>query len=151
MDVEKVIREYIDRTVHMSLATSRDGQPWVCEVHFTYDEGLNLYFRSLASRRHSQEIAENPRVAGDIIDKYDLGETVVGVYFEGRASMVTDRKEIEKITPHFIDRLNQNDSIIEEALTEDGHKMYKITVTGWCVFGRFGQPSGQKYQLKWND
>ncbi len=72
MDVEKIIREYIDKTIHLSLATSSDNKPWVCEVHFAYDEQLNLYFRSLKSRRHSQEIAKNPNVAGNIIDKFGI-------------------------------------------------------------------------------
>jgi hypothetical protein len=31
----------------------------------------------------------------------------------------------------------------------DGHKFYKITVSKWYAFGRFGQPNGQKYELEW--
>jgi uncharacterized protein YhbP (UPF0306 family) len=81
MDKEATLREYIDKTIHMSLATVSGTTPWVCEVHFAYDNDLNLYFRSLKSRRHSQEIASNPNVAGNIIDKYGLEDAVVGVYF----------------------------------------------------------------------
>lgn len=88
VNVEKYVREYIDATVHMSLATVSGDAPWVCEVHFAYDDTLNLYYRSLTSRRHSQEIAANPKVAGNIIDKYGLGDAVVGVYFEGTAELV---------------------------------------------------------------
>ncbi len=49
MDVEKVIREYLPKVIHMSLATCVDNRPWVCEVHFVYDDDLNLYWRSTRS------------------------------------------------------------------------------------------------------
>jgi uncharacterized protein YhbP (UPF0306 family) len=96
MDVEKIIRENIDKTVHMSLATVKDNKPWVCEVHFAYDENLNLYFRSLTSRRHSQEIAQNPNVAGNIVRQHNLGEYPTGVYFEGTAKLLQVGDEQDK-------------------------------------------------------
>ena len=151
IDVEQVVRENIDNTVHMSLATVHDNMPWVCEVHFAYDDDLNLYFRSLKSRRHSQEIAKNPNVAGNIIDKYALGEAVVGVYFEGTSELLEAGDEQNKAAECIKDRLKANDDIIEDASHEHGHKIYKITVKNWYVFGRFGGPSGQKHKLKWND
>ena len=66
MDIEKLIREYLPQIIHLSLGTSANNKPWVCEVHFAYDESLNLYYRSLTLRRHSQEIAENPNF-GNIV------------------------------------------------------------------------------------
>ncbi len=79
LDVEKVIREYIADLYHLSLATSSNDSPWVCEVHFAYDDDLNLFFRSLASRRHSQEIKDNSHVAGNIVRQHSLADTAVGV------------------------------------------------------------------------
>lgn len=52
----------------MSLATSADNKPRVCEVYFVYDTDLNFYFRSKTSRRHSQEIAKNPYVSANIVE-----------------------------------------------------------------------------------
>ena len=43
-EIEKIIREYITKIPHMSLAAVSDNKPWVCEVHFAYDNDLNLYF-----------------------------------------------------------------------------------------------------------
>jgi uncharacterized protein YhbP (UPF0306 family) len=94
VDVEQVIRDYLPEVGHMSLGTSSNNRPWVCEVHFTYDDNLNLYFRSLASRRHSQEIAANPNVAGNIVKQFQLGESPVGTYFEGTAQMLTSDEEL---------------------------------------------------------
>ncbi len=150
MDVERVIREYIDKSLHMSLATSRDNKPWVCEVHFVYDDQLNLYFRSLQSRRHSQEIAVNPNVAGNIVKQHAKDETPHAIYFEGTAERLTDENERQKISPVFQSRQGAKDTIVDEARREDGHQFYKITVTNWYAFGKFDQPSFQKYELRWN-
>jgi uncharacterized protein YhbP (UPF0306 family) len=150
MDVEKIVREYIDKTVHMSLATVSGKKPWVCEVHFAYDDKLNLYFRSLSSRRHSQEIAANPNVAGNIIDKYAVGDAVVGVYFEGMAEQLGPGDAQNKAFEAMHQRVNTASDAIEEATSPEGHQFYKITVENWYVFGRFGGESGQKHQLPWN-
>lgn len=149
VDVEKVVREYIGKTVHMSLATVSGDAPWVCEVHFAYDDNLNLYFRSLKSRRHSTEIAVNPKVAGNIIDKYGLGDPVVGVYFEGTTELLEADDEQSLAAECLKNRLKIQDDIVAEAANEEGHQFYKISVASWYVFGRFGGPLGQKYQLEW--
>ena len=149
IDVEKVIREYLPKIVHMSLATSKDNKPWVCEVHFAYDEDLNLYFRSLASRRHSQEIAANPNVAGNIVVQHELGVAPVGVYFEGTAERLTAGPDQDKAFACIKQRLGASDEILAEAQRDDGHQFYKISVKNWYVFGKFDQEKGQKYQLKW--
>lgn len=150
LDVEKIVKEYIDKSLHMSLATVSGDKPWVCEVHFVYDDNLNLYWRSLASRRHSQEIAVNPNVAGNIVRQHSLDDYPHAIYFEGNAELLSDRKEQQKIFPLFQKRLGADESILDEAQKDDGHKIYKITVENWYAFGKFGETSGQKYELKWN-
>jgi len=150
MDVEKIIREYIPLVLHMSLATTKDNTPWVCEVHFAYDTDLNLYFRSLASRRHSQEIVANSKVAGSIVKQYAPDDEPVGVSFEGTAKKLESGDEQNTAFECIKERLGASDDILEEAKRADGHQFYKITVANWYVFGRFGGPSGQKYQLEWN-
>jgi uncharacterized protein YhbP (UPF0306 family) len=151
MDVEKTIREYIAPLAHMSLATAKNNIPWVCEVHFACDEGLNIYFRSLPSRRHSLEIAGNSHVAGNIVRQHQPGEVPVGVYFEGLAKVLTTGPEQDKAFMALHAKFNLGQEILEEARRADGHKFYKITVNNWYLFGRFDGPSGQKYQLAWND
>lgn len=151
MDIEKIIREYITKTVHMSLATVRDNKPWVCEVHFAYDNDLNLYFRSLKSRRHSLEIAENPNVSGNISPQYSLEEGCGGaIYFEGQAQLLETEPEIRSALPAFEKCLGKDEDIVGEALTEDGHKVYKVTVENWYAFGKFGQEESGKYELRWH-
>lgn len=151
MDIEAIIREYVNKTIHMSLGTSTpDGKPWVCEVHFVYDDNLNLYWRSLSSRRHSLEIADNPNVAGNIVRQHSLEEYPHAIYFEGEAVLVDDINEQKKILPLFETRLGADADTLEEAQEPDGHKFYKVTVKNWYAFGKFGGDSGKKFTLEWN-
>lgn len=149
VNVEQIIQEYIDKSLHMSLATVSENKPWVCELHFAYDENLNLYFRSLTSRRHSQEISRNPYVAGNIVRQHKLDEYPHAIYFEGRAELVADEGEFQKLFGYFKQRQDVDESIINDAKKEDGHKFYKVTVENWYAFGKFGGDRGMKHKLVW--
>jgi len=152
IDVEQVIREYLPEVVHMSLATSKDNRPWVCEVHFAYDDGLNLYFRSTPARRHSQNIVENPYVAGNIVKQVGLGEPCSGeVCFEGTAELVKyDSPEFDTVSQIFDARLSIGAEKIQEAKNPEGNQFYKISVTNFAVFGNFDGQGSKKYELVWN-
>lgn len=150
MHVEQIVREYIDKSLHMSLATVSGDKPWVCEVHFVYDDNLNLYWRSLKSRRHSQEIAANPNVAGNIVEQHTIDKIPHAIYFEGKAELIEDEVIIREVSSLFQARLGAGENIIDDALTDDGHKFYKVTVENWYAFGKFGGDKGQKHHLRWN-
>jgi uncharacterized protein YhbP (UPF0306 family) len=150
MNIEQVVRDNIDNTIHMSLATTRDNHPWVCEVHFAYDDYLNLYYRSLSSRRHSEEIALNPNVAGNIVKQHALDEYPLGVYFEGTAELLQPGAEQNKAFELLRERVHAADTALEDASKDDGHKFYKITVKNWYVFGKLDDNGGRKHLLEWN-
>lgn len=151
VDIEQVVREYLPDVIHLSLATSKSNKPWVCEVHYAFDEDLNLYFRSLTSRRHSQEIAANPQVAGNVVRQHQPGEAGLGVYFEGVAEQL---KGVKTDHPAYIalnSRFGAGQKIVDEAKRADGHQFYKITVNTWYVFGKLEkEPGPKKYELSWN-
>jgi nitroimidazol reductase NimA-like FMN-containing flavoprotein (pyridoxamine 5'-phosphate oxidase superfamily) len=149
-DVEKVIREYIDKSLHMSMATVSGNKPWVSEVHFVYDDNLNLYWRSLASRRHSKDIMSNPSVAGNIVRQHSLEEYPHAIYFEGTAQHLSNEDLIRQILPLFIERIGADDTAAEESKREDGHQFYKVTVENWYAFGKFDGDQGLKYKLTWD-
>jgi uncharacterized protein YhbP (UPF0306 family) len=149
MDIEQAIRDYLPDILHLSLATSQDNKPWVCELHFGYDEDLNLYFRSFTSRRHSQEIAANPYVAGDIVTQHDVTEKPRGIYFEGMAKMIETDAERADIIKYF-SRLRVRESALEEAKKPDGAQFYKITVSDYYVFDTRESSPSRKYHLSWS-
>jgi uncharacterized protein YhbP (UPF0306 family) len=149
MNIEQTIRDYIPNIIHMSLGTSRDNKPWVCEVHFAYDENLNIYFRSRMATRHSQEITDNPHVAGNIVVQHAPNVAPMGVYFEGTATHLEAGDEQNKAAECIQQRLEPNYNILEDAQEEDGHHFYKITVNTFYVFGSLDGKPHQKYELSW--
>ena len=148
MDVDKVIREYMPNVIHMSLATCVDNKPWVCEVHYVYDNDLNLYFRSTKSRRHSQEISKNPNVAGNIVEPHGPDTKPRGLYFEGSAAMLTGITQDSAEYKLFVNRFGLDAKILEDATQPDGHQFYKVTVSDWYVFDTRESSSSQKYHLE---
>jgi len=148
-NLEQVIREYLPDIFHMSLGTCANNNPWVSEVHFAYDDDLNLYFRSLTSRRHSQEIAANPSVAGNIVTQHMPWDKVRGIYFEGTAELLTEHGDRITAFRCLHKRLEPSKDIWEDSEHPEGHQFYKITVEKFSVFdGRESTPS-QKYELPW--
>ena len=127
MDVERIIREYLPGVIHMSLATSRDNKPWVCEVHYVFDKDLNLYFRSKEIRRHSKEITDNPFVAGNIVEQHSVDQEPRGVYFEGKAEILNSIDEDHPVYKLFCERFDLDEEILEDTKAENGHKFYKIS------------------------
>jgi uncharacterized protein YhbP (UPF0306 family) len=150
VQVEKIIRSYIPQVVHMSLATSADGKPWVCEVHFCYDDNLNLYFRSLPSTRHCQEIIANPHVAGNIVTQHFLNQAPRGVYFEGTAevleSVTADDTAIKACSARF--GLDPAD-IVAGATGKGPLRFYKITPAAFYLFDTYASKPARKYHLPW--
>ena len=125
------------------------GRPWSCEVHFTTDDQLNLYFRSLTSRRHSQEIAKNPQVAGNVVTQHHLGQAVRGVYFEGTAELLTAAADKDDAYALMHTQLHLPEQFRAEADDPDGHQFYKITVKTFYLFDSYSSKPSRKYELKW--
>ncbi len=150
MDIEQTIRDYLPSIIHLSLATSVNDQPWTTEVHFAYDDDLNLYFRSLSSRRHSQEIDRNPHVSGSIIRQHQIDEYPFGVYFEGKAEQMADENDRMQAFTAISKRFGLGREILDEAMQPSGHQFYRITVSKYYVFGKLDGDKGQKYELDWS-
>jgi uncharacterized protein YhbP (UPF0306 family) len=149
LNVEKTIRDYLPGVIHMSLATCVNNQPWICEVHYVFDDDLNLYFRSILSRRHSIEIAANKNVSGNIVEQHVAGQKPRGVYFEGEAELLENVDENHPAFKLYCERFNTDSKILDDAKNPDGHKFYKITVKKYYVFDSRESSPSQKYELAW--
>ena len=147
MDTKKLILENIDKSLHLSLATSHENKPWVSEVHFAYDDNFNLYWRSLPSTRHSKEITANPNVAGNIVKQHRLEDSVVGLYFEGTAKVLGPGPELDDAFKALSGRIGVTEADLEEAKQPEGHRFYKITVENWYIFGKFDETGARKHKL----
>ena len=122
-EVQKVIRDYLSQVIHMSLATCVDGRPWVCEVHVAYDNDLNLYWVSSQDRRHSQEVRQNPQVAGNIITQHFLNQKVRGVYFEGQAEQLEGVDKTHPGYQAYAKRFSSRLEMLEAMLKADGPRL----------------------------
>jgi uncharacterized protein YhbP (UPF0306 family) len=149
LDLEQTIREYLPDILHMSLGTSVDNKPWVCEVHFSYDEDLNLYFRSHQAARHSQEIEKNPHVAGNIVTQHGFTDKPRGIYFEGRAEKLQNVDEHHAAYKAVEDRYQMGQRALEEANAENGKMFYKIIVSDFYIFDARDSKPAQKFHLPW--
>jgi uncharacterized protein YhbP (UPF0306 family) len=148
LNVEQTIRAYITQIIHMSLATTADGKPWVCEVRFMYDDDLNLYLRTMPSSRHGEEIAANPQVAGNIVTQHFLDQPLRGVYYEGRAELLRGVDERHPAYQAYCHRFGDDLSVLQQA-EGNGPKFYKITVSDWYLFDSYVSKPPQKYHLPW--
>lgn len=62
-DLNKRVKEALDRTAIMALSTIGQDGSWTCPVHFSYDKNLKLTFQSMTNTKHVQNILKDPRVS----------------------------------------------------------------------------------------
>lgn len=137
-----LIRQYLPGARMMQIATVKGAQPWVCTVYFVEGDDLNLYWLSLPTRRHSQEIHNGSKVAIAVPIKFD--KPVVGIQAEGEASEVTDPEAVKRIMQKYIERHNAgHDFYGKFAAGENQHKMYKFTPRKLVLFDEVSYPAGE--------
>lgn len=114
---------YISLTMMIVLATiDEDWNPYISNMYFRVDEEYNFYYKSKASREHSQHIAKNNRVAWSILnsEKYTLSsKDKKWLQFTGTAEMLTG-KDAEKIQAELY---GKQMNFFE--MMQNGHMIYK--------------------------
>lgn len=94
----------------MQLATSRDGQPWICTVYFIVNGG-NFYWLSFPDRRHSKELADNAKAAVAIALHQEA--PVVGVQAEGNVRSVQNLSEAARVLALYVRKYGKGKDFIE--------------------------------------
>ena len=150
LDVEQIIREYLPQIAHMSLATATpDGRPWTTELHFAYDDDLNLYFCSSFESRHSREARANPCVAGTIVTQHFLNQNVRGIYFEGMIEQLEDVDERHPAYVAYEGRFHKGPQVVRAAREGGKARYYKITVSDFYLQDGYVSSPPQKLHLAW--
>lgn len=125
----------------MQLATMRDGQPWCCTVYFVFDEAPNLYWASLPSRRHSQELEAHPQVAAAIAVKHVNGEPVVGIQVEGTAAELAPSPDNRQVAEAYAARFGRDAQWTEDFVAgKTEHRLYKLTPAHIYLFDEVNFP-----------
>jgi uncharacterized protein YhbP (UPF0306 family) len=145
-NVGELIKKYLRQGRMMQVATLDSGQPWICTVYFVPDEQQNLYWLSLPTRRHSQDIAKNNKIAVAIAVKFDKNP-IIGIQAEGIAKIVNDGEVVKKILPDYVEKYGSGKDFVE--LFESGknqHQLYKFTPSKYSLFDETNFSDGQKHE-----
>lgn len=121
-------KKIIEENIYLTLATSsKKGKPWISPLFFAYDPDYNLYWVSSKYSRHSQLIAENPKVAITIFDSKAPEGDGDAVYFEATAVDVESANEIEKAMNIFNSRVTKDEFRIKKIEDVSGNGIWRIT------------------------
>ena len=138
-DIKQIAEHHLSKARVMQLATSAGGQPWVCSVYFVVDEQLNIYWLSWPERRHSQELAKNPKAAVTIAIKTDL--PVVGLGAEGVVNEVKNAKIVKKMADKYIEKYDFAQTFYERFIAgKNEHKMYVLKPKKYVLFDEVNFP-----------
>jgi uncharacterized protein YhbP (UPF0306 family) len=133
----------------MQLATSVDGQPWVCSVWFAADDNFNIYWFSSTTRRHSSELKKNPKVAAAIVLPQTPKDMPRGLQLEGTAEELSTAEDIAKARSVYEGRIFDVETINNlMAHPEKPHKFYKITPALFVLFDAVNFPDESRKEWK---
>lgn len=86
------VQDYLHSHQVASLATCCDVDLWAAAVFYVSD-GYIIYFLSSPTSRHSQNLAQNPRVALTIQEDYSDWLDIKGIQIEGVAKEISGAEE----------------------------------------------------------
>lgn len=148
MDIKQLIKDYLTQAKLMQVATVRDNQPWVCTVYFACDEQMNLYWISKTTRRHSEEIRDNEKVAGTIVLPHTPGDDVRGIQFQGKAIELNDKDAAKIGMQYYAKRFGvEKERVTAIIENSDGHVCYKITPIMFVLFDEVNFPDNPRQEF----
>ena len=141
----ELVKKYLSEKHMMQLATVSGQQPWCCTVYFIHDEANNLYWASLPSRRHSQEIASNPLVAAAIPVRHVKGDPVTGIQFSGKAEMLEPSSDIRLQAEQYAAKFGRDQAWVDDFVNgKTEHRLYKLTPSEIVLFDEVSFPDSPR-------
>lgn len=134
MDPKQQIQRCLQEGKIMQVASvSGEGRPWVCTVYFVSDDSGKLYWLSLPTERHSQELEAHGHAAVAIAYKTD--KPVIGVQGEGTVSRVEDAETVKRVMEPYVKKYDSGhqfyDNFVQQA---NQHHMYAFTPERFQLF-----------------
>lgn len=127
--LEEKAKDIISKILYITIATAnKKGDPWNTPVYSAFDEDYNFYWASDQNGQHSKNIKDNPSVFIVIYDSTVPEGTGEGVYIKAKASVLTERSEIEKALKYLDGRVNKKkdpDKRPLEFLGDKPRRVYK--------------------------
>ena len=97
------VRAYLAAHSTLNLATHGPAGLWCAAVLYV-PEGLRLYFTSVATTRHGQNLVETRRAAGTINDDVWTFEAMKGIQLEGTVEPVDSADERLRVLTAYLAR-----------------------------------------------
>lgn len=139
----------VNRVKVMQLASSHDGQPWICTVYFVVSRGC-FYWLSFPDRRHSKEVKENPKAAVAVAIHQDV--PVVGIQAEGSVREVHSISEASRVLVLYVKKYGKGKDFIE--LLKRGnnqHVLYCLEPSSIMLFDEQASPAVPYKQIQLTD
>lgn len=86
-DLQALVHEVLRDGFVVNLGVADAEGPWVAPVVYVLDDAFDLYWISVPDCRHSQAIAQDPRVAATVIAAHDT-DNERALQFTGRVDKV---------------------------------------------------------------
>jgi len=149
MEAITLLKKYLEECHTMQLATVNGEQPWVCTVRFLADEQHNLYWASIPSRRHSQELEKHPQVGCAIVVHNVIGEPVIGIQIEGTAARQEPSENNRVLAERYAAKFKRDAQWVEDFIAgHTEHQLYKLTLSSIYLFDEQNFPGGQRQKLR---
>jgi general stress protein 26 len=103
-EIKQQMIEYVASHQQMTLATvTPDGKPLARTVDYITDSA-DIYFGTGKDSRKVRDIQNNPNVAYTIDEVYKDWSQIQGAQMQGKATIVTDEAELNRIVQLFIEK-----------------------------------------------
>jgi uncharacterized protein YhbP (UPF0306 family) len=146
MEPLELVRDYLSKGRIMQIATTDGDQPWICSVYYVEDDKLNLYWLSLPTRRHSQQIAKNNKVAISIAIKAD--QPVIGIQAEGVAEVVERKTTVAKMMLKYVARFAVGGRFYDNLKKgKNQHVMYRFVPRTMVLFDEVTFPGDGRKEI----
>ncbi len=95
-EIRQTISDYLRAHRKMTLATvTLDGRPIAHTVEYVSDDSPTLFFTTRKTTRKAQNIMKNANVSFAVDEDYDDWMKIQGVQVEGRATILSEEKDIK--------------------------------------------------------
>lgn len=113
-DQEKNVMEVLDGASDLSVATVReDGYPQATIVSFVHD-GTRIYFGCGKDSQKARNIRHNDKVSVTMEMPYEKWSEIRGVSLGGRAHIVEDDAEIERVYEMMLKRFPEIEGFLDD-------------------------------------
>lgn len=142
-ELEQTIIEFLKKHYGGTLATVReDGTPQASGVGFVND-GLTIYMAIDPKSYKKKNMDRNPKVGLATFKDYYKWERIKAVQLAGRAELVTDEAEIEKVSMLFAEKFHwvlESKMVLDWYAEEGPIPYYKIIpkVIAYLDYQRYG-------------